>query len=91
MLKDKYYRITEKNGKKWKGTFDLEISFLGKDCYRFHFKSVIIEKDLIAKIEEVTIISQDTIARQKGCFEEYLKYGTCNGLKINRKYIYKQI
>ena len=91
MIKDKYYRVTEKNGKKWKGSFDSEISFLGIDCYRFHFESKIIEKDLIEKIEEITIIAQDTIARQKGCFEEFIHYGTCNGVKINRKYIYKQI
>ena len=91
MKKDKYYRVTEKSGKKWKGNFDGKVECLGIDCFRFYFHSCIIEIDLIEKIEEVTVISPDTIAREQGCWDEYCNYLTVNGVKIRERYTYKEI
>ena len=45
----------------------------------------------IEKIEEVTEISVDDQARDKGCWDEYLTYQTINGKNPRRKFIYKEL
>ena len=50
-----------------------------------------LSPETIEKIEEVTEISVDDQARDKGCWDEYLTYQTINGKNPRRKFIYKEV
>ena len=91
MTKNKYYRVTETSGKRWKGTFEKKITVIGINCFMFTFTHNIIDISLIKKIEEVEVISKDTIAREQDCWKEFCSYGTVNGVKIKKRYKYKEI
>jgi hypothetical protein len=91
LIKDKYYRVTEVSGKKWRGDFEEECVVLGFDCLKFSFKHQIISIDLIAKIEEASWITTDDQAREKGCWEEFLMYQTINGKTPRIRYIYNTV
>ena len=91
LIEDKRYRITDTNGKKWRGDFGGKLNLLGREMYKFLFESHLIDGRMIAKIDEVEVISPDTQAREQGCFDEYKEYSTINGKKAKRKFIYTEI
>tara|TARA_Y100000310_G_scaffold318418_1_gene372449 strand:+ start:473 stop:766 length:294 start_codon:yes stop_codon:yes gene_type:complete len=94
LIKDQMYRITQKDGKKTRATFNGEGSLLGFKVFMFTKwgEMLIISSKIIKKIELVAeIISPDAQAREKGCWEEFLKYGMINGKTPRRKYVYKEV
>tara|TARA_Y100000593_G_scaffold88174_1_gene169979 strand:- start:57 stop:419 length:363 start_codon:yes stop_codon:yes gene_type:complete len=89
--KNKYYRVTDQNGKKFRGSFDSKLSVLGQKCLRFCWEHHIIAVDLIKNVEQVEIITPDSQAREQGCWDEFKHYGTIKGKKAKRKFIYKEL
>jgi hypothetical protein len=91
--KNTQYRITEINGKKWKGYYEGETALLNKECLKFLWKHCIISKSLIKKIETVQEITVEQQSRAEGRIEEYNKYASLYDKykKRRTKYKYKTI
>jgi len=91
--KNTQYRITETNGKKWKGYFNGKTLLFGDRCLVFLWKHCTISKALIKKIETVQEITVEQQSRAEGRIEEYNKYASLyDGNKKRRtKYKYKTI
>ena len=91
LIKDKRYRITETNGKKFTSIFEEELVMLGKDCLKFSWTHIVLDKTLIAKIEEADMIKIWDRVTKASCDEEYKKYGTINGKEPRQTYKYTEI
>ena len=93
LKKDTQYRITETDGKKWKGYFESEINMLGRECLKFNWDHYIISKALIEKIETVEETNVEQQARAEGRIEEFNKYASLyDGDKKRRtKFKYKTV
>tara|TARA_R110000823_G_scaffold272942_1_gene392085 strand:+ start:322 stop:627 length:306 start_codon:yes stop_codon:yes gene_type:complete len=87
----KYYRVTEVNGKKWRGEFEKEFDFRGRTCIQFCFEHHVIDISLVEKIEEASWIDVQEQAKEKNCLDEYFKYQTINGKVPRTKFIYKEL
>ena len=74
--KNTQYRITETNGKKWKGYFESETIMFNRKCLKFSWEHYIISKALIKKIETVEETTVEQQARAEGRIEEYNKYAS---------------
>ena len=91
LVKDKRYRVTETNGKKWRGTFDGKFKVMGCKVLQFSWKHQIIDTTLISKIEGVEEIRPQDQATKAGRFDEYRHYGTINGKTPRRQFIYTEV
>jgi hypothetical protein len=89
--KDTQYRITETDGKKWKGYYEGKTVLFGKECLKFLWKHCTISKALIRKIETVEETTVEQQARAEGRIEEYNKYASLydGGKKRRTKFKYK--
>ena len=83
LIKGTYYRITETWGKKWKGTFEEEINYMGRDCLRFSLgrpterftNHLTIQVSLIKLIEEADETTVEQQAKDEDRLDEYEHYG----------------
>ena len=91
LVKDKRYRVTQTDGKKWRGTFDGKFEVMGHKVLQFSWEHQIIDTDLISKIEDVEEIRPQTQAIKEGRFDEYKHYGTINGKTPRRQFIYTEV
>ena len=93
LTKNKWYRITDINGKKSKMRFISKMDMHGIIMYSFKEwgKTLIISEGSIVKIESYETITPDKQARELGCWDEYKTYMMVNGKTLRNKYIYKTI
>ena len=93
LTKNKWYRITDIDGKKCKMRFISKGDLLGTAIYFFKewSESLYIGEDCIVKVESYKTISPDEQAREMGRLDEYKMYMMVNGKTLRNKYIYKTI
>ena len=93
LIKGNYYRITDIDGKKWKGFFEKETSWMGRDCLQFSWNHVIIQIALIDRIEEVKETTVQQQAENEGRIDEYNHYGSLydDGAKRRTKFKYNPV
>ena len=91
--KDTQYRITEIDGKKWKGYFESETVMFNRECLKFSWEHYIISKALIKKIETVEETTVEQQARAEGRMEEFNKYASLydGGKKRRTKFKYETV